>query len=268
MDNSDSYFCIGAGHDVCQDYALHGTYPMDNGVNGAYAILSDGCSGSPHTDFGSRFLCKAAESLVATGTKWDRAIYSANTMRNSCGLGEESLDATLLTAITNSFGCYVEVHGDGVVAVRNRITKEMAVTRVSYPSGYPAYLSYNLSPRRKEAYTKSSGEVAQYTDTYLNGNITLAHNDANPWNEVMLTYSRLDFDLVMLFSDGVESFTKRDSQLDVVDVTFHDVIASMSDIKSTAGSFITRRARSFLSKENKKLHHHDDFSVGAILMEV
>lgn len=58
----DAFFTIGKTHTVCQDYAHAGFIP---GTDQAYAIVSDGCSGSPDTDFGSRFMVTAAIQVLA-----------------------------------------------------------------------------------------------------------------------------------------------------------------------------------------------------------
>jgi len=57
--NDDSIFTIGKTHRICQDYAHTGN---KNGM--FYAILSDGCSSSEHTDLGSRIMVKTAEKYI------------------------------------------------------------------------------------------------------------------------------------------------------------------------------------------------------------
>ena len=54
--NADHYYTIGNSHSVCQDYAISGLVE-----NGAYAILSDGCSSSPDVDVGARMLSLSAK---------------------------------------------------------------------------------------------------------------------------------------------------------------------------------------------------------------
>ena len=45
---SDSFFAIGKAHTVCEDYARDGKIPDTERV---FAIVSDGCSSSPDTDW-------------------------------------------------------------------------------------------------------------------------------------------------------------------------------------------------------------------------
>ena len=56
---TDHLFWAGDSHKVNQDYCLSGS---KSGLH--YAIVSDGCSSSPDTDFGSRILAKAAENNI------------------------------------------------------------------------------------------------------------------------------------------------------------------------------------------------------------
>ena len=51
----DSAFQIGKTHDVCEDFALTGTFE-DEKNTARYVIVSDGCSSSQNTDLGSRLL--------------------------------------------------------------------------------------------------------------------------------------------------------------------------------------------------------------------
>src|SRR5690348_10028206 len=114
--HADSFFRMGASHAVCQDYASAGQV---DGV--AYAILSDGCSGSPATDFGARFFVRAAEQRIrdiADGSlPAEDLVISAAQMATACRLPLACLDATLLFAASLGRGL-VQVFqtGDGVIA--------------------------------------------------------------------------------------------------------------------------------------------------------
>jgi hypothetical protein len=59
--NADYDFQIGKDHQVCQDYSMVG-YTEDKAV----AILSDGCSASPHVDIGARLLTLSAREMYLT----------------------------------------------------------------------------------------------------------------------------------------------------------------------------------------------------------
>ena len=60
MATADAHFSIGKTHRVCEDYARAGLLPDGR----AFAIVSDGCSSSPDTDFGSRLMTIAAQERM------------------------------------------------------------------------------------------------------------------------------------------------------------------------------------------------------------
>lgn len=111
--STDKFFTIGKTHNVCQDYALSGEH---NGIS--YAIVSDGCSSSPDTDFGARFLAKSCEQQILRGHNFngERIIYEASGIARQIGLPETCLDATLICAIKdNNDAIKIYMHGDGVI---------------------------------------------------------------------------------------------------------------------------------------------------------
>src|SRR6478609_9515831 len=111
MTNSDSYFEIGAGHTTCEDYAFHGSFRVDTKPF-YFAVVSDGCSASKDSDFGSRFLARnfpeaaklAIESLGANYAVDEKVIV--NTVRHflfekmklgmNVPLDKPAFDATLV----------------------------------------------------------------------------------------------------------------------------------------------------------------------------
>ena len=110
--NADSTFTIGSSHQVCQDYAVAGLR-NDRGLASqrnrlAYAVVSDGCSSSIDSDFGSRLLSKAAERLILSedhaAPDDARLLHEAASLRalrlaRKVGLDPTSVDATLLTQL-------------------------------------------------------------------------------------------------------------------------------------------------------------------------
>ena len=64
--HADSFFAIGSTHKINQDYAWGGmpnTHWSEYSMSAprAIAIVSDGCSSSKDTDFGSRLLAQSAK---------------------------------------------------------------------------------------------------------------------------------------------------------------------------------------------------------------
>ena len=60
----DSIFKIGKAHSVCQDYAAGITYPPIRDMTYNVIALSDGCSSSLNTDWGSRLIVNESMNAV------------------------------------------------------------------------------------------------------------------------------------------------------------------------------------------------------------
>jgi hypothetical protein len=148
--NTDWFFKIGKTHNICEDYAYADTRT-------AIAVVSDGCSGSPDTDFGSRLLVRSTVNFYRQHDTFDKIgiIWKADSMATQIGLSHMSLDATLLCASCHlgpdepykpapTIDCRTWVRGDGVVVVRRR-DGFITVYNFEYRSGMPNYLSYACS---------------------------------------------------------------------------------------------------------------------------
>src|SRR6185369_1284542 len=135
---ADCFFRMGSRHHVCQDYARTGGY---RGYT--IAALSDGCSSSPDTDFGARFLVQAFMQVpMATG---DSVAMAASCMAAASGLPRSCLDATLLAVFESGIGVVHAIRaGDGVFAYRDR-DGTWFYDQVEFGNNAPAYLSYRLN---------------------------------------------------------------------------------------------------------------------------
>lgn len=277
--HSDSYFCVGASHNVCQDYALAGR--TANGK--AYAIVSDGCSGSPNTDFGSRFMVKSMQAALEKGEVGMGAFLYASAMAqqmaSSCNLEGECLDATVLVAIEHEKegrpGVWVGAAGDGVVLARHRGRSYYDSYLIDFYSGYPAYSSYMLDIIRMHEFIKqtdgglasirfSNGEQDTIDTTQYRFYSTQTIDWFHPYE---MFFDAEKYDVVMLFSDGVGSFQAPETSATVkrrVPVSFEKVLDQMVDFKSLNGEFVVRRAKRFLSSNDWV--HYDDFGVAAVSM--
>lgn len=281
--HSDSFFAIGSTHRVCQDYAMSGKTRWDK----AFAILSDGCSGSPNTDFGSRFLTRAAHwalnqfnNSFPSGGLHVTASAFASQMASSCNIEFECLDATLLMAVEGSSGgkegVWVLMFGDGVVAARHRNSHETTMYSIEFPHGYPAYISYLLDLERLKGYVKhTEGQPALLHSYVKDGEVTVTTPfpffdlSSKEWSVPFTCFFPSDeYDVVALFSDGVESFdfsgknTGLTSDMDTV-----DFVRDFLSFKGHAGEFVVRRAKRAISGLKELGYvHTDDFSMAAIHM--
>jgi hypothetical protein len=267
--NADTFFAGGTGHKVCQDYARCGKLPDGR----AYAIVSDGCSSSPDTDFGARVLVLAAEHAldpVRSGPVDPlNIIENADTVIRPnmilSAVPRTCLDATLLMAREALDVVDVWVAGDGAVVARRRDGK---FTLTDFDcAGAPAYLSYLLDDERREAWKTQFGKrtmkkILQEAENYQ---IHQQFED-RPFNDPAVykfCLSQEEYDLVMLLTDGIHSFRHRDTLEPIPAIT---VVEHLMNFKSMNGEFVTRRVRKFLTKECPELGwtHYDDLGVAAI----
>lgn len=271
---ADAFFAIGRAHTVCQDYARAGVIP---GTNRAYAVVSDGCSSSPDTDFGSRFVTAAAiRSLPVGGNDFDLGSVIWRAKEPTAGFIPDScLDATLLIAFEHLDGkVHVVAVGDGVILARRR-SGVVCEAWVIEMGGVPGYLSYLLDIQRFRDYVRT-GYGKRVTTHYVNGveegqrTNQIAVSDGllptvdNLFGE--LVFDPETYDLVMVLSDGVQSFRhmERGEAVPVLSVTPH-----VMDIRVLAGEFLQRAHRFFLTKTCPKLgwQHTDDFGAAAIYID-
>ena len=91
----DDFLHIGQTHNVCEDYILSDVDPFP------YIVLSDGCSSSRDSDFGSRILTHVTKRLLTDShvplhVLSQHAICEAGVVSRMLKLHETSLDATLM----------------------------------------------------------------------------------------------------------------------------------------------------------------------------
>jgi hypothetical protein len=273
--SADYYFRMGSTHSICQDYALAGE---SNGV--AYAILSDGCSGipkpeqpgSPYTDFGARFLViSAMRNLAAVADcryPLTKIIADADAMRRQASLPSDSLDATLLMVTEKNGIISNTITGDGVLVYRNR-DGSVHYTRRQFDGGAPAYLNYQVKTSAIDSYLEKSKTWTEFFGTKIDTGYTeessIFDNSTIHSSYGRFSLSRDETDLILIFSDGIESFinTKTNQPVPIGDVL--DVILDMPRMN---GEFITRSCNYLLKRHCAEFGwiHKDDFSCAGIYM--
>ncbi len=129
--NSDWFLRTGSTHKMCEDYALTNDRfnpgnPTAPGpiIGTPFAILADGCSSSPHTDFGARLLSASVRHIVREFphlepvrvylSAWRAALAATQSLH----LPLDSLDTTLgMVQWEKSSGTWkARWLGDGVIA--------------------------------------------------------------------------------------------------------------------------------------------------------
>lgn len=265
---TDSYFALGKTHTVCQDYAA------THNENGSVVLaVSDGCSSSPDTDFGSRFLVRSGIRGVHIQEGFPLDNHSAYAMgvsasnaQESLGLPEECLDATLMLANILDNQVLVNIWGDGVVCATFKDGRRKT-WEIRFKDNAPAYLSYLRSERRLERYFKSHGDRTIITtekgspESVWSLPVTLE----NYW--VSLNIPVAEVQSVMLFSDGVSSFRRLNSSNSWDAIPLDEVLDQITAVKNPNGEFMVRRMRKFLYDFCHKNNwvHEDDVSVAALM---
>lgn len=285
--NTDAYFAIGKTHTVNEDYA------RSSGPNSKRhsAVISDGCSSSPDTDFGSRFLTIAAmERISLWGDNFDHDWVIWRASETASKFGSRCLDATLVGAFCRDDGdIETFAAGDGVIAARDRETGQIESWVLNFNNA-PGYLSYILERGRLEQYLSPDpnrspelqGGCGQRTVTrFIDGEmkdavqdrITMEKETRSYFHEGFLwrqTLSAAKYDLVMVLSDGAESFQQPadDGSGTFDSVSVHEVLPHLMAIRNPGGEFLQARCKRFLKRHCTKngWHHTDDLAVAAILI--
>jgi hypothetical protein len=291
--NADSYFWIGSTHDVCQDYAMAGKWKDGE----AYAIVSDGCSSSPRTDWGARLMVDAAEFWLnhydPMGTSESFAFEVALQARSHAGalrLPTESLDATLLVATSRLVRCF----GDGSVAVLYPDGR-IDLTTITYPSGAPLYLSYLFERDRYRGYRDAYGTERRIISASISPDGLVHGSSADQDFSEAIVWERTsgghqlhfvgkgekafgvevcvpnDAVAVAVMTDGVSSFVEEvDSETSRVEQPIQTalVVQKLLAFKGYNGVFAKRRARRFIKDcRDLKWQNVDDVSLGVIKVE-
>lgn len=267
---ADCLFTIGHTHQVCQDYALVWTFGQGWPV---FTALSDGCSGSPHTDVGSRMLVWEALRLVGiTGdSNWD-PVDMITHVESKSPIKGRGLDATLLTLTGTEYGkILANVYGDGVVFALRK-DGMLEAWRIDQGEA-PAYLSNLVDKNRMTRYLAQFGgkrTITQYLIS-LNGKTISNFTDEIYFDSEKglvenfgfnLSFDPENYLMVAIGSDGLDSFT----DINGARVPLEDILRKVSNVPNSNGTFIQRNVGFFLKKECPKLgwKHEDDVSVAAI----
>lgn len=268
--NSDHAFVTGHSHYVCQDYANSG---RDN-QGQAFAIVSDGCSGSPDTDFGSRLLVKSLMNMIVPSAdrsssghenihSW--AAWDALDHAKSIGLLPTCCDATLLSAYIQENCVYASMYGDGAFCIK-MIDKPARAYVYSYMANYPRYISYNLQKDRLKSFRECK-DNDKILDIYQKNEIGIFEKveRRNLGNDSI--YERFygyekDCEWIALMSDGICDVRKVQSN-EIVPV--EEVFTELLNFKNMGGKFVQRRMNRFIKIiEEKGWRTQDDLSLAVI----
>ncbi len=275
---TDDYFCIGQAHlgggKPCQDYALSGSQEKM-----AYAIISDGCSSGGKTDVGARILAlvtaktiqeywnlygddKTKEQMIIRINYQQKIILAG--IQEVLGVNSNDLLATCVYAFVSDTFSFLQVLGDGVVAVKYK-DGQTIVHNFEWGGNMPCYPSYqgdildkfvqtqNLNS--KQALKQKSWIIDEYGNKFLCD--TKDYSAIDGISGVTLPIEDFDeVEFVSVFSDGV---------LQVDGVDWLDVVKEFLAFKNTGGVFVKRRViRSVKELQKIGKGPMDDIAVATI----
>lgn len=217
-------------------------------------ILSDGCSSTQHTDIGSRIL---VHSLLAS-PDINQALTKAQNVCINLNLPLECLATTILTLTAENDDIYFNMIGDGCCISRKRYSGELEFFNFEFESGAPYYLLYELAD--KVNYIKEFGQKFKINGIIQEENLL----DVYPMGLVCKKFPITEYDLVAIFSDGVNSFQQiKDNK--TLPISRETIANELLSIKGFAGSFVQRRCqKAFATFDRLGYRHYDDFSMGVI----
>jgi len=266
---SDSYFAQGAGHAICEDYALN----WQNN-QATLALIADGCSSSDKTDVGARIVAEVFASTVKLLTKEGLLDCSNSTIQtlvkdkiktinSQVGLNSAAYDCTIVAALITPKNNTLQLFlwGDGVIHLI--FTDKCITYSARYESNAPYYLSYDLAQNgRAEEYCKTYGKKeAKLTKTSNEHTTTLS---IPPFYTEKISTQGLV--AVTVFSDGISTFSKLDGDQALL-IPETEIITELTNFKNSSGEFVQRRLRRF-QKTCKKdnISHFDDISCASIML--
>lgn len=279
--NTNAYYEIGSSHRNCEDYALSGIY---NDM--AYAIVSDGCSDSEHSDVGARLLSHITKGVLVhlkdrgvINTPEYPSIFRELILRksievkNSLGLPTDAFDATLLISTVWENKIVNIAWGDGYVIYKTKDGKLISYG-INFSTGAPYYLSYEMSPSKKQAYLDEygSGNITT-TNTIINseGIVEFEHKILNSTCMMQSLYKEADapsMGFVTVSSDGLGTYQdnpkiveEKKSYMD------SEIIPLVMAYKIITGEFVTRRMQRLkFDLDKKSIVHLDDVSCASIAL--
>jgi hypothetical protein len=276
--HSDSFYTKGTTHKECQDYATHGCH---YGMH--YAMVSDGCSSAPKSDFGARLLSQSAVNVLAELHQSDiarenrgewitsKAIRDALDASAILNLPIDCLCSTLLftTVLKNESSFYALVSGDGFVVAKK--ADGLEIHEYEFEKGAPFYLRYSLNPTMLSAYWQRFGRTIIHTKYELgNFSTTTVDRDAPEiCPKFFEHYFPFDeYEWVAVLTDGSGSFLEminNGTSLEPLLLSPDTVLKDLLNFKNFQGEFVQRRcSKAFKDFTKKHWQNTDDFSIAAI----
>lgn len=280
----DHIFFQGKTHRVCEDYA-------DSGVLSEkklpFAIISDGCTRSVRTDFGSRILTQSAKCHLEERPDLpftpESTFYQIGTQAKqiirSLHLPDSSLDATLSLIQVKKRQFVAQSMGDGFFFARDIngfwvIIQRQFSCEVPELGNAPSYLSYWLDAKKSKTYLSIPRfqTISYYQFNPEIGLVQKLQESVYPLDQEKDFLLCMDFpfhiyDILLCASDGFESFCFKGTS---DPVPFEEIIPVLLDFKGTTGEFVQSRMQKMVNRDclRKGWEFFDDLAIAGIKVDL
>jgi len=251
---------MGKSHKTCEDYALTNTTSCN-----MFAI-SDGCSSTKNSDFGSRILLKALEfnlkqnNFFAIDDLWKKSKEIVNSFSGT--ILESALDATILCGAEINDNVVVNCMGDGVV-VAQYIDGKYDIYDIDYSANAPYYITYMFNDARQFEYNKLNQQKNYTIKSYDEKGVFIKESIMVSKNTIEIIYFHKNlYKSISVFSDGVKTLFSNT----LPSKPLESIIKELITFPQTNGDFVKRRCNAFI-KKNHQYAFSDDFSMASCYME-
>lgn len=263
----DTFRKTAQSKSVCEDFILKGE---------DYIILSDGCSSSKNTDFGSRILVHLAEKFLKQAAHVDdiemyhnignKVIIAANMITTLFKDDYDWLNATLTVMFHRHGLVHIYMYGDGFIILKDK-NGEVSYFEVIFNNNAPYYLNYILDPQKTKNYVKEFNPDLTIISNNDYGKERVENSQyAIPPIDIDLPYSFPvyfkfpldDFESILISSDGISPDTFKGLNLD----TFLNDITTYAN---PVGVVLQRSCKRLFERLTKKgIVNYDDVTIGLI----
>lgn len=277
----DYSFYIGETHSVCQDYVLGGMKSI---------VLSDGCSGSPLTDYGSRIICSASLPLISNVNDLNEfdekmCILTAVTAAKVLNLPIRCLDATLIIAKENNQKVQSMMFGDGAVVLKMKdgntfiISAEYKAIIEEVERQVPFYLTYLCDTKSYDIWKNTDVKKSIFIDCIKPNGVKERVNELFNQDGILIPLPNIQFivsvkdyrifiscpsseiEYIGITSDGIFSFHKEKN----IPIPVEQILKELLDFKNYNEAFVKRRINKFQKFcQKNEWGNADDVSMGVI----
>ena len=232
-----------------QDYAISGVRE-----EGAFAIVSDGCSGGRETDVGARIISLSMRSAIEDNLKYgtaigQRCLDSIRRVKNVLDLWDNDLLATCVYAVITPTDAHLRCLGDGAYAFLYQHGNLIA-GRFEWDNSMPAYPIYLTRLEQQYQFIANHTKELSCTEYRLFDWGGETHDATPKFYTADAAFRGVTVEIpdrgclaaIAVFSDGVALVDGMDWQ---------EVVRQLMAFKSFTGEFAKRRMLRFVESAQK-----------------